>query len=116
MKKLLAIALLSLSLLVGCDTVVHGKVVRKVVHPAGVIFMPIMMSCGKGCMTSVLIPIMYPESYSIVVDGPDKNGKPSEDNIYVDSVTFATTKVGDIYFCGDKDHPRCVTSRPGGQQ
>lgn len=113
-RILTGILALCLLLACACNTVVHGKVTNKTVHPPLTTFLVIMSPCGKGCIMPIMVPITYPESYSITVDGPDKEGKPAQDELYLDVQAWGKTSVGDTYECGAKKE--CITSRPGGQQ
>lgn len=105
--------LLVVWLMVACNTVVHGNVTGKAIHPAGMILMPIPISMGKSTIIT-FIPIIYPESYSIIVRGPDKNGHLVEDEIYVTKNQFDLIHDGDAYTCGEK--VECQTERPSGRR
>ena len=43
------------------------------------------------------LPFSTPESWSLIVEGTDKNGHLHRKEIYVDSMTYSTTKIGDKY-------------------
>lgn len=113
MKKSLLVLLIATLLLVGCTRVVHGSVSGKIDHPAETVFMPMVISTGKSTMV-IMVPMTYPESYSVVVTGKDKDGKDATQELYVDRTQFDLIRYGDSYACGGEKQVECATERPGG--
>lgn len=110
MKILRLLLLASVMMLTACQTVVHGHVTAKAIHPAYETIFLMPMSCGKDCTMIIPITMFYPESYSVTVDGVDKKGRAAEDEIYLDQNEYNRTQIGDTYSCGQKI--KCVTERP----
>lgn len=111
MDRLIAIVLLFCFGLLGCSHVVHGRVTGKSVHPAYTWFMPMWISTGKSGMM-IMIPMESPESYSIIVTGPDTEGKTVDEELWVSREQLNLIREGDVYTCGGDKEAACITERP----
>lgn len=102
-------SILAIFLLAGCQSVTHSGVVVEKHHEAGQwIFLPHEQPCGKGCTTTEVLPMYYPESYEVeVVDSSRLRQK----HIYwVTRNQFASARVGGEFEC--EREAGCSESRP----
>ena len=111
MRILKLVPLFALCLLVGCETVMHGRVTHKEIEPANTILMPMMI--GK---FMVLMPITYPEAYAVTLQGVDKKGNAAQETIFVERQQFDLIREGDKFDCGGSQEVACITDRPGGSR
>jgi hypothetical protein len=93
---------LFLFFLCSCSKVVNGVVVKKEYNSSFTTYMIIPISCGKNCNTYLPVPVYYPPSWDIVVEGTDKSGEYKKSTFYISENKFNLIMVGDKFGCGEK--------------
>jgi len=95
MKKLFF--LLFLVVLLSCEKLRYGNVIKKEYHPeyTSTMLLPLVISTGK-TTTIVMIPyfVHHNESWSIDVRGTGVKGHSITRTFYIDRNSFDTTKIG----------------------
>jgi hypothetical protein len=62
--------------------------IGKEVEPETVIYIPQIEHCGKDCSIPVMAPCSYPESYRVTVEGPDRSGEITRNDLYLEKDDF----------------------------